>query len=86
MARASAEKREFGPLRPRNMSVPSSRPRPSGGSTPCVGQGVPGLGEGPHTWPRSAARRSSRAGADVQSKAEGSGPKSLWAPTRSPTP
>ena len=85
MAMASAEKREFGPLRPRNISVPSYRPMQSGGSTQCVGQLVPGSGEGQHTWTRSDARRISRAGADVQSQAEGSGPKRRCAPPRSLT-
>jgi hypothetical protein len=85
MAMASAEKREYGPLRPRNLSVPSYRPMQSGGSTQRVRQLVPGAGEGQHTCTGSDARRISRAGADVQSKAEGSGPKSLCAPTRSLT-
>jgi hypothetical protein len=85
IAMASAEKREFGPLRPRNISVPSYRPMQSGGSTQRVGQLVPGSGEGQHTYTGRDARRRSRAGADVQSKAEGSGPKRLCAPTRSLT-
>jgi hypothetical protein len=85
MAMASAEKREFGPLRPRNISVPSYRPMQSGGSTPRVRQLVPGSGEGQHTCTGSDARRISRAGADVQSKATGSGLKRLCALMRSLT-
>jgi hypothetical protein len=85
MAMASAEKRECDPLRPRNISVPSYRPMQSGGATPCVCQLEPGSGEGQHTWIGSAARRSSGAGADVQSKAKGSGLKSLCASPRSLT-
>src|SRR3989441_863602 len=44
---------------------------------------VQARGEGQHTWIESAARRNSRAGADVQSQAKGSGLKSLYAPPRS---
>jgi hypothetical protein len=85
MAMVSAEKRWYGPLRPRNIFVTACCPMQSWDSTPRVRQLVPGLGEGPHTCTGSDARRSSRAGADVQSKAKGSRPKSLGAPTRSLT-
>ena len=73
MAMASAEKRQCGSLRPRNLSVPSYRPMRSGGSTQRVCQFVPGSGEGQHTLTVSDARHISRAGADVQSNAKGSG-------------
>jgi hypothetical protein len=38
MALVSAEKRWYGPLRPRNLFVPSYRPLHSGGATPRVRQ------------------------------------------------
>jgi len=85
MATASAEKWGCDPLRPRNIAVPSYRPRQSGGATQYVCQVGPGSGEGQHTWIGSDARRISRAGADVQSQAKGSEPKCLCAPTRSLT-
>jgi hypothetical protein len=85
MAMVSAEKRGYGPLRPRNISVPSYRPMQRGGSTQRVCQLVPGSGEEQHTCTGSDARHISRAGANVQSKAKGSGPKRLRAPTRSLT-
>jgi hypothetical protein len=86
MARVRAEPRGYGSLRPSNIARPSSRPRHSGGSTPRVGQFVSGAGAGQHTWTESEARRSSRAGAEVPSTAQGSGPQRRWAPTRSLTP
>ena len=63
-------------LRPRNFSVPSSRPRQSGGCTPGVRQGGSGAAAGPHTTTGPAVAVSRRAGADVQSKgrAQGRGP------------
>ena len=85
MALALAKRRRCSPLRPRNISVPSYRPLHSGGSTQRVRPLGPGSGEGQHAWTGSAARRISRAGADVQSQAKGAGPKSLCAPTRSLT-
>jgi hypothetical protein len=85
MVMASAEKRSSGSLRPRNLSVPSYRPMQSSGSTLRVRQLAPGSGEGQHTCTGSNARHISRAGADVQSKAKGSGPKRLCAPPRSLT-
>jgi hypothetical protein len=85
MAMASAEKHGCNPLRPRNISVPSYRPMQSSGSTPCVGQFGPGSGEGQHTCTGSDARRMCRAGADVQSKAKGSGQQCLCALLRSLT-
>lgn len=86
MAMVSAETRGYGPLRPRNLSVPSSRPLQRGGATPRVRPFGPGAGEGPHTGTGSDARRLARAGAEVQATAQGSGPKRLWAPTRALTP
>ena len=86
MAMARAEKRADGPRRPSTLAVPASRPRPRGGSTPRVRPVGPGAGEGPPPWTGSAARRSSRAGAEVHATATGSGPKRRCAPTRSRPP
>lgn len=86
MAMASAEKRQGGSLRPRNLSVPSYRPRHRGGSTLRVCLGVPGSGEGQGTWTGREAGHIARAGADVQSTAKRSGPKRLGVPPRSLTP
>jgi hypothetical protein len=69
-------------LRPRNLSVPSSRPRQRGGCTGAVRPGVSGAGEGQPAAPRHDSRPEPGAGAAVQSQAKGSGHKGLCAPTR----
>jgi hypothetical protein len=85
-AMVRAEPRGYGALRPRHSSVPSSRPRPSGGSTPRVGPCVSGAGERQHPWTGSDARRRARAGAEVPAPAMGAGPKRRGAPARALTP
>jgi hypothetical protein len=73
----SAEKQPSGPLRPRNISVPSYRPTQRGGCMRCMRQFVSGSGEGQHTLPGAtlAVGRGQGAGAHVQSTAQSSGRK-----------
>ena len=49
MGMVGAENRQYGPLRPRNVSVPSYRPSQKEGCTGCVRQLVSGSGKGQHT-------------------------------------
>jgi hypothetical protein len=74
------------PLRPSNLSVPSSRPTQRGGGTCPVRQGVPGAGEGQHTSREHDACRKywSRSRGPIQGP--GSKDNGLGAPGRSQTP
>ena len=73
MAMARAEARQEGPLRPRNVSVPSYRPPQSAGCAGPARPCVPGAGEGPHTATRHDYRcmYESRSGCPIKGKGSG---------------
>jgi hypothetical protein len=70
MGMASTENLSCDPLQPSNLSGPSYRPRQSSGCTTGVRQGGPGAGEGQPTCIERDPRRSARAEAEVQAKAQ----------------
>jgi hypothetical protein len=75
-----------GPLRPRNFSVPSYRPRPSSGATCVVVQCVPGAGEGQPTSLGRATRHRPWSRRGYPSNDTGLQETGLWAPGRAQTP
>ena len=84
MALAIAETHE--PLRPRNISGPSSRPTQQGGCTFAVRQGASGSGEGQHTASWCDHRRMERSRSGCPSNRRGLRGHGLGAPGRSLTP